>query len=62
MNWVAHLKYLKSILKKFDFPLTSTKKNFIHYFCHSIKYLIRVEINKQVYYIDNENEMVKKNL
>ena len=59
-EWATHLKYLQSILFKFDTELVFEKGTIICYFCKGLNLSLQVEIEQRDWELDNFKELVQK--
>ena len=60
MDWVAHLKHLQTVLKKFDPAVIPTKEVLICYFCNRLRSSIQAQTDKRGRDLDTWEEAIKK--
>lgn len=60
MDQIIYLKYLQTVLKKFNIITISNENNLIQYFQDDFYLLIRAELDKRDYNFDNKNKIIKK--
>lgn len=60
INYEIHLRYLLSILQKFELVSAPIKKFLIQYFRNSLKPSIKTKMNKQGQKLDKQDKFVKK--
>ena len=59
-DWASHLKYLQSILIKFDPIAAFIESTIVRYFEEGLKPSIKAEIDQDASYLDNYEELVAK--
>lgn len=62
MDRIAYLKHLQMVLKKFNPIATPNKDVLIWYFWDGFRPLIRVQLNKRDYDLENWNKAIEKTI
>ena len=62
MDWVAHLDYLQTVFREFNFAATPNEEGLICYFCDSLKPSIQAQTDKRGQDLDTWEEAIKKTI